>query len=341
MTNPISSIRWLGLDVSKASFHAARSGPGGPKADCRAFPRTPEGVKAFLAWAESRGKGDGLAVVMEATGGYSKPLAKWLLKAGPNLHVAISNPFRVKHFALGLGMRNKTDAQDARMLAAFGELHQPKAYHPMPAAYEELRALCRERSAQVKSLTAAQNRDELPSTSKVAQRIRGRLERQHQKAIADLEKAMEAHIQAHPELKRDFDLMCTAPGVGPVVAPGIMGELGDLRAFEHPKRLTSFVGMTPVLKESGSSVYGKPHLSKHGSPEVRRLLYMAALTASQGDDTLGEAYRRLLAEGKEPMVALGAVMRKLLVVLRAILVSGKGFEPHHVKAKPWEETITP
>lgn len=351
MTCETSPLRWLGIDVSKATFHAARSGPAprsptadalsgrGSKADCRSFPRNPEGVKAFLAWAGNSATVDGLAVVMEATGGYSKPLAKWLLCEKPNLRVAIANPFQVKHFALGLGLRNKTDAQDARMLAAFGEIHHPRPYQPMPIAYEELQALCRERSAQVKALTAARNRDEVHSDSRVAQRVRLRLERQHEKAITDLDKAIDAHIRAHPDLKRDFDLLCTVPGVGPVVASGLMGELGDLRDFAHPRALTSFVGLTPVLKDSGSSVHGKPHMSKHGSSEVRRLLYMTALTLSHGDHTLGDVYKRLVSEGKEPMVALGAVMRKSLVVLRAILVSGKGFEPHHIKTKPWEEPI--
>jgi transposase len=268
---------------------------------------------------------------MEATGGYSKPLAKWLIEGSPGLRVSIANPLQVKHFALGQGIRNKTDGQDARMLARFGTTNQPAAFHPMSKDYEELQALCRERAALVKSRTAAENRDELPSFSKTAQKVRRQVLRQLEKAVEKLDMAITTHIQAHPDLKRDFDLMCSAPGVGPVVASTLMGELGDLRAFPEPKRLTGYVGLNPVHKDSGTSIHARPHLSKQGNPRVRKVLYMAALSASRGDHDLGDTYRHLLTEGKAPMAALGAVMRKILVILWAILQRGEPFEPHHTR----------
>ncbi|MDE3246787.1 MAG: IS110 family transposase [Acidobacteriota bacterium] len=331
MPNRDLPLRWLGLDVSKASFHGALSTPEWRQAPIRSFPRTPAGARDFLSWARWAIPEAPLGVVMEATGAYSKPLARWLIDGSPGVQVSIANPLQVKHFALGQGIRNKTDAQDARMLARFGTTNQPVAFHPMPEAYEELQALCRERAALVKSRTAAENRDELPSPSKAAQKVRRQVLRQLEKAVESLDAAIAAHIQAHPDLKRDFDLMCSAPGIGPVVASTLMGELGDLRAFPEHKRLTGYVGLNPVHKDSGTSLHTKPHLSKQGNPRVRKMLYMAALSASRGDHDLGDTYRHLLTEGKAPMAALGAVMRKILVILWAILQRGESFDPHHTR----------
>lgn len=323
--------RWLGVDVSKASFDAALPAPDWRQAPTRKFARSPEGVGAFVSWARWGLPGVPLGVVMEATGGYSKPLAMWLLAAAPEVQVAIANPRQVKHFALGQGVRNKTDALDARLLARFGATNAPACFQPMPAAYEELQALGRERAALVKARLSAENRDELPSASKVAQQVRHRVLRQLERSIGKLDAAILAHIRQDPDLARDFKLMTSVHGVGPVVASTVMGEIGDLRRFTAHKQLTAYVGLNPVLKESGTSLHPRPHLSKQGNPRVRQVLYMAALTACRGDHDLGDTYRHLIAEGKAPMVALGAVMRKLLVILWAILQSDTPFDPHHAR----------
>ena len=138
-------------------------------------------------------------------------------------------------------------------------------------------------------------------------------------------------IQKEADLLRDYTLMTSVHGIGPVVAATVMGEIGDLRRFEAHKQLTGYVGLNPILKESGTSLDLQAQLSKQGNPRVRQVLYLAALTACRGNHDLGDTYRRLLAEGKAPMVALGAVMRKLLVILWAILQSGQPFDPHHAR----------
>lgn len=325
MTFPQS---WLGIDVSKATFDAAISVPGG-FARSR-FPRDASGARSCLGWVRQQNPGTPFACVMEATGGYSKQLATWLLHAQADLHVAIAQPFQVRHFTQALGQRNKTDALDAVVLARFGATFEPRAFHPMPEAYERLRALERERDAFVRSATAMENRQEIPSDDLLAQKVRVRMLRHTRKAIEELDEAILALIRFDDALRKDAQRLQTIPGIGPVLAATLMGELGDLRAFEHPKQLAHFVGVAPVVRTSGISVEGRPHMSKRGNGRVRRMLYMGAMAAIRVDGPFSDTYQHLLEEGKAPMSALGAIMRKLLVVCRGVLVNNEDYNPERV-----------
>jgi transposase len=273
---------------------------------------------------------------MEATGGYGKEMALWLLAMDQALKVAIAQPVKVHHFAQACGLANKTDLQDAIMLARFGELHKPPPFQPMSETYEKLRALTRERAAMVKAAIRLGNRNEIPSQSREAQKVRERMIANHEKAIADLEKAMKVVIQADPALKKDCRILQTIPGVADVVAPTLMGELGDLRSYPHPKTLPAYTGIAPKLKDSGSSVHETAHMTKHGSSRVRHVLYMAAMASLRGNNTFSRSYDHLVAEGKPPMVAIGAIMRKMLVVARVLLITEKDYDPNYVKDPPSE-----
>ncbi len=327
-----NTLRWFGIDVSKATFDIALSPSEGSKARHKQYPRNPQGCRECLHWVEEHVPlGESPSLVMEATGGYSKQLARWFLTSKQDLRIAIAQPFRVHYFAKGLGSQNKTDAQDAIMLARFGEVHKPAAYHPMSSAYEELKALTRERAALVKAAISLGNRNEIPSESRQAQKVRERMMAYHQKAIADLEKVIDALIAKNVALAKDSKRLQTIPGIGPVVSATLMGELGDLRDYPHPKSLAAFVGVAPKFSESGTSVHEPAHMTKHGSSRVRHMLYLAAMASIRNENTLTRSYHHLLTEGKEPMVALGAIMRKILVLSRAILLSETDYDSKFVK----------
>jgi transposase len=332
-----TTLRWFGIDVSKATFDTALYTEDTRKAPHGHFSRTREGCMEFLTWVDGHVPlGQQPALVMEATGGYGKEMAKWLLALRQGLRVAIAQPTRVHHFAKGLGFQNKTDAQDAIMLARFGEVYTPLPYQPMTPAYEQLRALTRERAAMVKELVRLGNRNELPSDSRIAQKVRLRMIAHLEKAVADLEKAMATHIAKDAGLLEDCQRLQTVPGVGPVVAGTLMGELGDLREFPHPKALASFTGVAPGLVDSGTSVHATAHMTKHGSGRVRHMLYLAAMASMRGENPLSRSYDHLVQEGKPPMVALGALMRKILACCRAVLVANQDFDPNYKKKAPSE-----
>lgn len=337
MLPPNPTTRWLGVDVAKSTFHAALACGGRiGRPPTREFPRTFEGARACLAWAMHLAPGTPLSAVMEATGGYSEPLACWFRDLQPELHVAIVNPRRTKHYGLSLGVRNKTDRADAAVLATFGEERRPSAHIPMPEPYAILHALVREREALLKAGQAAENRDELPSRSAVAQEVRHAVIREMKAGIKRLDSAILGHIKADPDLLADYRILVSIPGIGPVVASGVMGELGDLRRFETGRKLSSFTGLAPSHHQSGTSVNAPPRMSKQGNPRVRRLLYLSAMTAIRGDNDLADIYRHDVARGKPPKVVLVGIMRRLLVLMRTLLVESRTFQPHHIKVHPGE-----
>ncbi|MCX7016378.1 MAG: transposase [Candidatus Sumerlaeota bacterium] len=337
-----------GLDVAKATFDAALWLPLAPGAvreqhemPAAAFPRTRQGVRQFLAWMDAilarhvTVPLTAIRMVMEATGRYSVELAVWLMVERPTLHVAIINPQVAAHYRRSLSFRNNTDRIAARALARYGAERRPAPYEPLTPERAELRELSRYRQTLVETRVAETNRAAETTASSWVARSQQKHLRYLEREIARIEQAMRAIVERIPELKRDAELIDGIFGVGFITTVAILAELGDLRRFEHGRQLTAFVGMAPRHFQSGTSVHRKTRLSKCGEPRLRALLYMCATTAITGDNDLAHFYHRLLARGKTKMAALGAVMRKLLLLMRALVISGQPYQPHyHRPGKP-------
>jgi len=336
-TSPV--LHWIGMDVAKSSFDAAvvRAGQHYDAATFRdvpvhTFARTRAGVKACLAWLRSAlaegVRPEHTRVCMEATGNYSTQLATWLLEISPGITPAIVNPHYTAAFIKSLGLRAKTDSLEARALAFYGAERQPVPYEPLSRAQAELRELSRSRDHLVRQEVALKNHAaELTGASRDAEQTYRRLIRQLQSSIARIEQRILRLLTEHPKLGADVVQLQTIDGVGPVTSVTVVAELGDLRRFTHARQLSAFVGISPSIVQSGSSVHLRPKLCKRGNPRVRKVLFMAAMAAIQKPGILKDTYDRLLAQGKEPMLALGAIMRKLLVLMRAILINGTTYNP--------------
>jgi transposase len=334
---------WAGQDVSKATFEAALWLPlaVGAARDLRdlpvrVFPRTPEGAREFLAWADAHLAPYGTAeapqpvfrVVMEATGKYSEELAVWLLAERLTVEPAIINPQMACHFRKSLAFRNNTDAIAARALARYGADRRPARHEPLSKEHAELRDLSRYRQTLVEEQTAEKNRAGEGSQSPLVCRMQQRRLRKLARDIERIEKEMKKALAKLPDLQRDAELIDGIYGVGFITAAAVVAELGDLRRFSRSRQLTAFVGTAPCNQESGSSVRKRPRMSKAGEPRVRALLYMCAMSTVGGDNEFADLYHRLLRNGKNKKAALGAIMRKLLVVMRAIVISGEPYQPH-------------
>lgn len=330
---------WVGIDVAKAGFEAAMHPPLQPGAPpdlaalpVRSFVRTREGVEQLVAWIDEalgppapEQPQPEVRVLMEATGNYSLELATWVLAARAELRPAIVNPGFIAAHARSLGLRNKTDRADARVIARFGAERSPQPFEPLTPEQAQLRELMRERHSVLTERVAMTQRAGEGSCSPLVRRI-------HKKRIAHLVKieeqlkaAIEELLDSVPQFKADLDLLTSIPGVGLITAATVLGELGDLRRFTRARALSAFVGLSPRQRQSGSSVHGRTRMSKKGNPRVRSMLYMATLAAVRGDHALGRSYRHLVAQGKSKMAALGAVMRKLLVLMRALIVSNSPY----------------
>jgi transposase len=266
---------------------------------------------------------------MEATGKYSLELSAWFTAHAATTAPAIINPRLSKSYSASLAITNRTDKADARTLARFGAERTPAAYAPAAPEWAQLRDLTRYRQALVEMRQAEKSRAEETSCSAVVRQTQNRRIKQLDRDIAKLDKSIKALVQQTADMKRDVQCLDTIAGVGPVTATTVLAELGDLRRFNSARQMTAFAGLAPTCHDSGTSVRKKSHVSKSGSAHVRRILYLAALAATRGQNDFADTYRRLTEQGKMKMVALVAVMRKILVVMRAVLISKKQYQPHY------------
>lgn len=336
-------VYWMGVDVAKATFDAAlwipgtEGTPAWKKLPTKQFPRTAQGTQDCYAWAlAALGTVAGTSpvtvrVVMEATGKYSWELSAWFLAVEGSTAPAVINPRLSKAYAASLSIVSRTDQTDARCLARYGAERTPAAYAPAAPQWAQLRELTRYRQVLVEIRQAETNRIEEPSCSATVRETQNRRLRQLDRDIAKLDKQIKALVAQNTEMKRDLQNLETIAGVGAVTATTILGELGDLRRFVTSRQMTAFAGMAPTCHDSGTSVHKKSHVSKSGSAHVRRILYLAALAATRGQNDFADTYHRLTQQGKTKMVALVAVMRKILVVMRAVLISGIPYQRFHAK----------
>jgi transposase len=328
------STHWVGIDVAKRTFDAAlvRQGqkwPATPLAEVpvRSFERTATGVHEFLQWLDAIETAPHVRAVMEATGRYSTELVLWLTGERPALAPAIAPPHQTAAFIASMGLRNKTDKLEARALGFYGMERQPEPYAPATPAQTQLRELVRYRDFLVREHVAAANRADETRGCTAVQRMEGKRLRLIEGDIERIEHEMRQQVQAAPELAHDIELMTSIYGVGFITAATVRAELGDLRRFTKARQLSAYAGLNPTLRQSGSSVNGRPHMNKKGNPHVRQSLYLAAMVTIRGHNDLQRTYLQLREQGKPAMAALGAIMRKLLVLMRAILISGKPFDP--------------
>jgi len=327
--SPIPAVFWGGMDLAKRSFQAALWGHQElGKMSTQSFDRTRKAVKIALDWFKSMApKGVPIGIVMEATGTFAEDVAAWLLEMDPGLRVAIVNPGQTSAFVKSLGLRNKTDDLDSRALARYGFERSPIVWERPTPEMAALKDLVRIRTDLVRARASMSCRlkdhERCPEACHALEATVRNLEGE----VEALDRAIEDHIAAHQELAPSVKRLMSIKGVGIVTATTVLVELGDLRRFTRSRQLTAFAGLSPKQRLSGTSVKGKAHLCKQGSPRVRAVLYMAAGSAIRFNPDLKAFYEGLLAKGKTERSAQGAVMRKLLVLMRAVLKRGNDWEP--------------
>jgi len=260
---------------------------------------------------------------MEATGIDWEAVAETLTDTG--YPVSVGNPARIKACGAARQVRTKTDAVDARLIADFCARQHPPAWTPPPLAPRELRALVARREALVVMRTQEQNR--LPAAHpSVRPGIEAMIAHLDQ-AIAEVEAAIRRRIDDDPTIQHPRDLLDSIPGLGDKTIPVLLSFYGGPERFDHARQAAAFAGLDPRQHESGSSVRGKPRLSKMGHAGLRKALYVPALVTLH-KTAWGRAFRdRLAAVGKAPMVIIGAMMRKLVHVAFGVLKSGQPFNP--------------
>jgi transposase len=313
----------LGIDISKAKFDVALIKAGGDKVKNKVFANTPAGFEQLQQWLTSQ-EVTQLHGCMEATSTYGNDLARFLFESGYG--VSIVNPSRTKAFGRSQLSRTKTDRTDAKTIARFCVALTPALWTPPPVEVEQLQALVH-RLDNLKAMRQQEHNRLETADSIVIEAITSHIEFLTQQ-LATTEALIRDHFDQHPHLKAQRDLIISIPGIAAATAAAILAEIRDLSAFESADQLAAFAGLTPSEFCSGSSVHGKPRLSKIGNRSLRKVLYMPALVARRYNPLIRTFCERLLAKGKSKMAVIGAAMHKLLRLVFGVLKSQQPFDPN-------------
>ena len=312
----------LGIDVAKAKLDCALRLTSG-KFRHKVVDNTPAGFKALDTWLAKEGAA-ALQVCMEATGIYWEAVAEHLA-ARPETTVSVINPAQIKAFGASRMVRTKTDKVDAKLIAQFCAERTPEPWQAPTPAEKTLRALVLRLDALQAMRIQESNRLEVARES-VAEGIAQHLTWLDDE-IARISKAIRDHIDNDPTLRDKHRLLDSIPGLGERTTAVLLAFLAEPARFENARQAVAFAGLDPRQHESGSSVRGKPRLSKVGHSFLRKALYMPAMVALYRTDW-GKLFRdRLAAKGKPPMLIIGAMMRKLVQVSYGVLKSGQAFQP--------------
>lgn len=306
MDAPVRARSFVGIDVCKASLDVAIV----PSGESFVISNDEEGFEELLGRFEESSPA---LVVLEASGGFERPVAAALAASG--LAVCVLNPRQSRDFARATGRLAKTDRLDALVLARFAEAIRPTPRTLPDQEAGEFRAILARRRQIIAMMTAEKNRLGATASKAVGRRITAHI-RWLEKELLRTDRDLEEAIESSPTFKENETLLRSVPGVGPVLCRTLLAELPELGTLP-PKQLCALVGVAPLNRDSGTfrghrSVWG-------GRGRVREALYMGALIATRHNPQIREFYGRLVAAGKPKKVALVACMRKLLVTLNAIL----------------------
>ena len=309
----------LGIDVAKKKLDVALIFDG--RTLIHKFDNSLKGFKLLQGWLLSLHI-ERVHACMESTGVYGEALAGFLYEK--NHRVSVVNPLRIKSYAKVDLHRNKTDPADARIIADFCLVKDPEDWHPMPAEVKHLQALTRRIEALEQMVIAERNRLEA-APREVRPSIK-RIIRILETEIKNLHRLIKEHIDNHPDMKQQNDLLLTIPGIGQKTSQLLLGEV-EFRRFTSARAVAAQAGLTPRKDQSGTSL-NRTRLSKVGNGRIRKALYLPALVAVQHNQTIKQFASRLSQMGKTPMQVIGAAMRKLLHIAFGVIKNNRPFDPN-------------
>jgi transposase len=302
MSEPI----YVGIDVAKDSFHVATT----PDILNTSLPNTFEGHRHLCKILKDQTVA---LVVLEATGGYERPIVAELLN--DSFPVVVVNPRQVRDFAKGMGQLAKTDPIDAAVLAQFAQIVKPVAKTHSTPQTAELTEIVRRRRQLNDLRTQESNRLATICNKEVKKSIHKMIQTLDSQ-IAKIDKLIRKHIDSDDDFKTKDQIIQSTPGVGPQTSAMLIANLPELGSLNR-QQIAALAGLAPWDCSSGK-YNGKSHIWG-GRKDVRGVLYMAAFNACRSNPVIRQLYHRLTEKGKPYKVVLTACMRKLLVILNTMI----------------------
>jgi len=332
----------VGIDVSQQSLDVALCPPQRPAVVLGTFPNSDTGfdqLSRALTEAARRYQTTDLHLVMEPTGGYEYPLACFAYRQ--RWRISLPNPRRVRDWARAAGFRAKTDRQDALALARYAASQPLPAWHPLPDEVAQLEALLQRQEDLAEMLRQERNRRHAwqargVGSDAVTQSLAANIAYLEQQ-LAEIQQAIQQHLNHYPHLKQEAARLQTVPGIGPRICLFILVLLYRWHTLTEgrgsSKGLTAYLGLDPLPYESGRSLRKRRLISRQGHRQLRHKLYMGALGGVRGHNPLRTFYQRLVGRGKAKKLALVAAARKILVWAWAVFRTRTFFDPQRAMAR--------
>jgi transposase len=310
----------LGIDVAKAKLDCALRTEQG-KVYSKVIANTPEGFVDLQTWLNKQQAMD-VHICMEATGIYWEEVAQFF--ASQAIKVSVVNPLQIKAYGTSRLTRSKTDTIDARLIAEFCAERQPTTWQARSEAEVILRALVLRLESLQTMRTQESNRLGVARDA-VYDNIQTHLDWLDEQ-IKQIIQTINNHIDQNPTLQQQRELLDSIPGIGERTSAVLLAFYADTSRFNNSRQAAAFAGLDPRQHQSGSSVRGKPRISKVGHAFLRKALYMPAMVTLYRT-AWGKQFReRLALAGKPPKLIIVAMMRKLIQVAFGVLKSEEIFD---------------
>lgn len=310
----------------------------------KVFKNTDDGIKSLIEWAENKVfKASDVHYVMEATGVYHQKSAYYL--AGHNRNVYIVLPNKISNYIRTLDLKTITDKTCSQAIARFGLERKLNPWKKPDQAYHRLQQLTRERDQIVQQRSMVKNQlhaEEAQASPhlKSMERMRSRisfLNGQEKEIKEDINEI----IEYNPTIKQIIERLITIPGVGILTAVTVLGETNGFELIRNKSQLSAYAGLDIKEKQSGTSVKAKPRITKKGNRNLRKSMYLPALTAVRWDDNFKDIYAGLVSKHGIKMKALVAVQRKILELIYVLFKNQTLYDQQYkTKNSVKTETVT-
>jgi transposase len=329
------STLYVGIDVAMEQLDVAVATTPASRRSVGHFANTAKGWRQLARWLKGQAQpaqAEALQVVLEPSGGYEAGLVDFAHQQGWG--VTLVNPWQLRRFIEGQGVRAKTDRLDALMLASFAATHHPPTQAQMDQGAAELEQLLQRRQDLEQLQQAEGNRLELakrkPRTPHAVLQSLQRTLRALAQELQAIEAAIQQLLQARSDLQQQRRLLQTIPAIGSKLSLEMLVLCHRFWAYTRgqgkPKQLVAFLGLDPKPQESGKAK--KPSaISRQGNARLRALLYCGALGGVGGNNPLKVWYQHLLARGKPKKLALVACSRKVLTWVWTLFTANEPFDP--------------
>lgn len=300
----------------------------------KTFANTAKGFEAMILWVKKQTEdGSAIRYVMEATGVYHESLAYFLEEKGYEVSVVLPN--KISNYFRTLEVKTITDKTASEAIARFGLERKLDCWKRPKAIFSELRQLTRERDQIVEQRTMDKNQLHAEQTQaqpnkKSVERVKTRIKLLN-KQESDIKKEIAVLIKQEEKVAQSVDVICSIPGVGLLTAAIVLAETNGFELIRNKRQLTSYAGLDVQEKQSGTSVKGKPRISKKGNKHLRKAMHLPALAAIRHEDRFKAIFVRLVVKHGIKMKAAVAIQRKLLEMIYILYKTNTAYDKNYLK----------